>query len=56
MWEKKLTLKHNHYMLWGYGTVSQMVKIIDKDLLYHAEYRIGKASFPETFVVLSGWL
>ena len=39
------------YILRVYGTGSQMVKVIDKDLLYTAGYR-GMRSFPDTSALL----
>ena len=44
--EKKANIKaQSLYVLRIYGTASQMVKVIDKDLLYSAGHR-GKGKFP----------
>ena len=43
------------YVLRIYGTAGQMIKVINRDLLYSVKCR-GKGSFPETFIVLSGRL
>ena len=40
------------YVLKTYGTISQMVKTIDKDLLYNARYtRMGRGSFLKTLSI-----